>query len=107
MATIKFDANDQAILINNFSTGCDEMISKSKQLIRLIESLEGYETKHKAQLIEKLEDAKRRISKSIEVIEAEKKIVEQKRAYLIASEAINPFANIQVDAMKATTADLC
>lgn len=107
MATIKFDAQDQAMLINSFSTGCDNMITKAKHLIRLVESLDGYETKHKAQLLEKLEEAKKRINKSIEVVEREKKIVDEKRAYLIASEAVNPFANIQAESQKASIADLC
>jgi hypothetical protein len=107
MAAIKFDAQDQAMLINSFSRGCDNMVTKSKQLIRLVDSLEGYETKHKAQLLEKLDEAKKLINKSIEVIEAEKAIVNKKREYLIANEAVNPFASIEADAPKANIADLC
>lgn len=99
---ITFDAQQQAIMITRFDSGCDDLLGYANKLLKTVETLDGYESKHKAQLIEKIEEVKSAIKKSIAVVEDEKNIVKKKRDFLIENEATNPFAGIEVERPKTT-----
>lgn len=107
MANIKFDAQEQAILIKNFEDGTDAVQGLVRQLVNAVDALEGYQSKHKAQLQVKIDEVKAVIKKSMAVVEEEQAIVKAKRKYLIDSEAENPFAKIDVEAPTTTVADVC
>ena len=106
MATIKFDAQEQAILIKNFEDGMDSIQAKIRQLTNVVDMLEGYQSKHKAQLMAKVDEVRANIKKSVEVMGEEQAVIKAKRQYLIESEATNPFASIDVAANTTTVADV-
>ena len=107
MASIKFDAQEQAILIKNFEDGTENVKAYTRQLMNTIDTLDGYQSKHKAQLQAKVDEVRASIKKILQVVEEEQSIVKAKRDYLIASESENPFAKIDVTAPTTTVADVC
>lgn len=97
---ITFDAQAQAILISRFEGGCDDVLSLVNKIISNVENLDGYESKHKARALAQFAEIKTRAKQLVSSIEDEKAIVKKKRDWLIANEATNPFAGIDIEAPK-------
>lgn len=99
---ITLDAQQQAILITRFDNGCDKLITYMNKLIKILDGLDAYESRHKAQLMDKLDEVKAATKKVVGTLDDGKRVVESKRQYLIENEGKNIFANIEVEKPKTT-----